>query len=236
VKTAVAIRHLCFEDLGSFAEVLSERGVELRYLQAGVDDLTGLDPLAHDLLLVLGGPIGAYDEADYPFIVQELALLQRRLQAGLATLGICLGAQLMARALGSRVYPGPAKEIGWAPLQLSDAGRASPLRHLDGALTSMLHWHGDTFDLPEGAQLLASTEGCRHQAFSWGDRALAFQCHPEAQWPLLERWYIGHCAELAAAGIAIAPLRAQGLQHGPRLQEQGRRCFAEWLDGLGFLL
>ncbi|MEO5342565.1 MAG: glutamine amidotransferase [Gammaproteobacteria bacterium SHHR-1] len=233
MKTAIAVRHLCFEDLGSFAAVLAERGIALRYLQAGVDDLSTLDPTAADVLLLLGGPIGACDEQDYPFLNDELRLLQGRLKAGRATLGICLGAQLMARALGARVYPGVAKEIGWGPLQLTDAGCSSPLMHLDAARTSMLHWHGDTFDLPEGASLLASTDLCRNQAFSWGDKALALQCHPEAAWAQMEPWFIGHSVELAAAGLSIPQLRADSARHGPRLEAQGRRFFAEWLEGLG---
>lgn len=232
MKTAVAIRHLAFEDLGSFAGVLAQRAVALRYLEAGVDDLSRLDPEEADLLVVLGGPIGACDEASYPFIVDELRLLEARLRAGRPVLGICLGAQMMARALGARVYPGPGKEIGWTPLRLSEAGQASPLAHLDGAHTSMLHWHGDTFDLPAGATLLASTAFCRHQAFSWGKHALAFQCHPEAQARQIERWLIGHACELAAAGRSVPELRRDSARLAPTLETQGARCFAEWLDGL----
>lgn len=230
MPTAVAIRHVCFEDLGSFAAVLSARGFDVAYLDAGVDDLASLDAIAPDLLVVLGGPIGAYEEAIYPFLADELRLLERRLTADRPTLGLCLGAQLMARALGARVYPGPAREIGWIPLSLTEAGRASPLVHLDGKKTSMLHWHGDTFDLPVGAVLLASTGICRHQAFSHGRNALAFQCHPEAQAAHLERWLIGHACEIAAAGLSAPRLRADSARFGPILEAQGSRCFAAWLD------
>jgi len=233
MPTAVAIRHVCFEDLGNFAAVLSARGFDVTYLDAGVDDLASLDAIAPDLLVVLGGPIGAYEEAIYPFLADELRLLERRLAADRPTLGLCLGAQLMARALGARVYPGPAKEIGWIPLSLTEAGRASPLSHLDGGKTSMLHWHGDTFDLPAGATLLASTDLCRHQAFSWGRAALAFQCHPEARTAAMERWFIGHAGELAGAKLSVPQLREDTARFGPALETQGTRCLTEWLDGIG---
>ncbi len=233
MPTAVVIRHVCFEDLGSFSDVLAARGFGVRYLEAGVDDLAGVDALTADLMVVLGGPIGAYEEAIYPFLADELRLLEHRLAADRPTLGLCLGAQLMARALGARVYPGPAKEIGWTPLALTDAGRASPVAHLDSTRTSMLHWHGDTFDLPSGATLLASTELCRHQAFSWRGAALAFQCHPEVRTATMERWFIGHASELAAAKIQVPQLRADTQRLGTALEAQGSRCFADWLDGVG---
>lgn len=233
MRTAIAIRHVAFEDMGTFAAVLSERGIDLRYVDAGVDDLARLDSCAPDLLVILGGPIGAYEDESYPFILDEIRLLERRLAADLPTLGICLGAQMMARALGARVYPGPAKEIGWSPLTLTEAGRASPLVHLDGDKPSMLHWHGDTFDLPAGATLLASTTLCRHQAFSWGRSALAFQCHPEARTAHLEHWFIGHASEITAAGLSVPQLRADTASFGPALEAQGAKCFSDWLARVG---
>ena len=229
----VAIRHLCFEDLGSLAPLLDQRGLPLRYLDAGIDDLAALDPLAPALLVVLGGPIGVNDGDDYPFLAAELALLKRRLAADLPTLGICLGAQLIAHALGSPVYPGPGKEIGWQPLELTEAGRAGPMRHLDGTLTSMLHWHGDTFDLPADATLLASTALCRQQAFAWGRATLALQCHPELVAGQIERWLIGHTGEIAAAGLSLTTLRADTRMHGEVLETQARRFFADWLNSAG---
>ena len=138
-----------------------------------------------------------------------------------------------SRALGASVYPGPEKEIGWRPLLLSAAGLTSPLRHLAAQHAFMFHWHGDTFDLPAGATLLAGTEICLHQAFSWGASTLAFQCHPEVRTLDLEKWYVGHAAEIAATrGVNVPSLRDDGHRYGATLAKQGALCFNEWLDGL----
>ena len=229
MKTALAIRHIGFEDLGTFEDVLTERGFRVRYLEAGRDDLSSLDALDPALLVLLGGPIGAYEEDAYPFLSDEMRLAERRLNSGRPLLGICLGAQIMARALGMRVYPGPAKEIGWTPLTLTEAGCVGPTSHLAAERTNMLHWHGDTFDLPSGATLLASTPLTRNQAYAWGDGALAFQCHPEIRGEFFERWLLGHACELAHANIRPPALREATLKFGPALQTQGRKCFEEWL-------
>lgn len=229
MRSVIAIRHVAFEDLGLLEPLLARRGFAVEYREADDLGLVG-EP---DLLVVLGGPIGAYEDDIYPFLRDELALLQGRLARGGATLGICLGAQLMARALGARVYPGPRKEIGWAPLTLSAAGQASPLSHL--AAGPVLHWHGDTFDLPEGAVHLASSEITPNQAFSWADgRALALQFHGEVTAPGLERWYIGHACEIAATpGLTVPGLRADSRSHGDAVVRHGTACFDEWLAGMG---
>jgi GMP synthase (glutamine-hydrolysing) len=230
-KTAVAIRHVHFEDLGAFDGVLRRHGYAVRYCDAGIDDIDGEDPLAPELIIVLGAPIGAYEELAYPFLRHELALLERRLAAARPTLGICLGAQLMARALGARVYPAPAKEIGWGELQLSEAGRNGPLRHLTGV--PVLHWHGDTFDLPEGAELLASTEICPNQAFSFGRHAFACQFHPEISGRGFERWLIGHSVEIAAvAGASPELLRRDAERFASQAARRGEACLSEWLADL----
>ena len=229
-KTALAIRHVHFEDLGVFEPVLEQRGYAIRYVEAGLDDLGVVDPAVPDLLVVLGGPIGAYEEDRYPFLRSELDLIAARLKSGKPILGICLGAQLMALALGAAVKPGPAKEIGWGPLTLTDAGRESPLGHFGAA--PVLHWHGDMFELPAGAERLASTEACPNQAFSLGPSVLGCQFHPEAGGTGFERWLIGHAAEIAGAGLSPEALRQETGRYGPASAERGRRMIAGWLDRL----
>ncbi|MEZ5584607.1 MAG: glutamine amidotransferase [Candidatus Competibacteraceae bacterium] len=234
MKTAVAIRHVAFEDVGSFAEPLRQRGYEIRYLEAGMDNLAVIDPLQTDLLILLGGPIGVNEQAEYPFLGDELALLEKRLQQNRPTLGICLGSQLMASALGAKVYPAATKELGWAPIKLTEAGQRSCLRHLNADLTPVLHWHGDTFDLPNGAQRLASTAICPNQAFAFGDTALALQFHPEVTPGGLERWFIGHTLEIhTTPGVSVERLRQDTALYGAGLQRQGMQLIEEWLNNIG---
>lgn len=231
MKTAIALRHVAFEDLGLLAGLLRTRGYDARYVEVSVDDLGAVDPLGPDLLVVLGGPIGAYQDAQYPFLKPEVALLRRRLEADRPTFGICLGAQLMARALGARVYPGAAKEIGWAPLSLTPAGAASCLAHVAAEATPVLHWHGDTFDLPAGAERLASTALTENQAFRWGKAALALQFHVEVTARGLEQWFVGHTLEIATTpGVSVERLRADTARHATVFEAQGAKCLGAWLD------
>jgi len=125
MQNAIAIRHVSFEDVGILEDVLAKRGIALTYLDAGVDDLSAARDA--DLLIVLGGPIGVYEVERYPFLKQEFAAIERALRHGTPTIGICLGAQAIAAVLGSRVYPGREKEIGFGLISLSQEGRGSPL-------------------------------------------------------------------------------------------------------------
>ena len=230
MKTAIAIRHLDFEDLGSLAPLLAARGYALRYLDAASDDLRAANIAGADLLVMLGGPIGAFDEAIYPLVADELALVRQRLQSRRPLLGICLGAQLIARALGAKVAAMGVKEIGFAPLQLTPAGRGSALAALGDV--PVLHWHGDRFDIPAGATRLAATPACDHQAFSLGRNVLALQCHLEADPARIERWLLGHACELAQAGMDPRALRRAAHALETALPRAARAVFAAWLDGL----
>jgi len=220
----VAIRHVPFEDLDGFAGILRARGYELAYRDAPIDDLAAPEIAAADLLIVLGGPIGAYEDDIYPFLADEIRVIEARLAAGRPVLGICLGSQLMARALGARVYATGAKEIGWAPLILGeDPQWLAPL----GPEVAVLHWHGDTFELPAGARPLASTVQTRHQAFAWGRHGLGLQFHLEATPRGLERWYVGHACEIGAtAGLSVGLLRRQAADWAPRLDRPARHVCA----------
>jgi len=232
--TVLAVRHVAFEHLGAFEAVLTERGYAVRYADAGMDRIAPDMADGDALLCMLGGPIGAYEEHLYPWLLDEIALIERRLATGAPILGICLGAQLIARAMGARVYPGRAKEIGWAPIELTDAGRVSPLARLENCGRMVMHWHGDTFDLPDGATRLASSAITVNQAFSAGSSVLGLQFHIEAAPDEIERWLIGHACEIAATdGIAVAAIRADTAAHGPALAPCAARLFGDWLDGAG---
>jgi GMP synthase (glutamine-hydrolysing) len=229
-KSAAVIRHVAFEDLGSLAGVLEDHGYRPHYLEAGVDPLDTAATRDADLVIALGGPIGAYEEHLYPFLSDELLLLESRLDADRPTLGICLGAQLMARALGARVYAGGKKEIGFFPIELSVHGEKSALA---AVRCPVLHWHGDTFELPAGAVHLAASELYPQQAFAWKARGLAVQFHVEATRSGLERWLIGHASELGAAGLDVRVLRAAADEHAARLEQAGRLALGAWLASLG---
>jgi len=230
-KKALVVRHVHFEDLGAFRPAFERAGYEIGYVEAGLDPLDAIDPARPELLVVLGGPIGAGQEDRYPFLRDELRLIEGRLACDRPLLGICLGAQLIARVAGARVGPGPAKEIGFAPITLTPAGERSCLAHFAEEPIA-LHWHGDGFELPEGAERLASTGLCQNQAFKLGRRVIGFQFHPEADTRGLERWLIGHAAELDQQGIDPRTLRAQAQRHGDALARKADRVASAWLAGL----
>lgn len=214
-ETIYAIQHLAFEDLGALEDTFYQLGFRVRYVEAGVDDLR--KALEHEgLTVILGGPIGVYETADYPFLTQEIELLKQRLARNLPTLGICLGAQLIAHALGAKVYAGAQKEIGWSSLEIKLVTQ-NPLASLQDI--PVLHWHGDTFDLPEQAELLASSDLYPHQAFKLGNNILALQFHIEVAVDAMEKWLIGHTSELRHAKIDIPNLRADNQRFAPTLEQ-----------------
>jgi GMP synthase (glutamine-hydrolysing) len=228
VKDLLAVRHLPFEDLGSLALPLAQAGYAIRYVDAPTADFDALSKRPWDLLVVLGGPIGVNDGADYPFIAPELKFVEARLKAAQPLLGICLGSQFMARALGARVYRNAKVELGWKPLTLTEAGKASPIKHLTAPV---LHWHGEIFDLPSGALSLCHTDITPHQGFSWG-RALAMQFHPEVTARGLEQWYVGNVGDIREAGLTVSELRRSAEAHASMLQTQGLAMLDEWLDAV----
>jgi GMP synthase (glutamine-hydrolysing) len=232
-RRALVLSHVAFEDLGSLEAPLRARGFEIESAVAAEAKFPLPQANSCDLLVVLGGPIGVYDQRDYPFLKDEIACIGQRLAARKPILGVCLGAQLMAAALGSRVYPGQhGAEIGWFPLQAASATTPewfAPLL-VDGL--SVFHWHGDTFDLPAGALHLAKTEIYANQAFAIGDFALGLQFHPEVTAADLESWYVGHACELQQKGISSAALRTAAHQHGDALEEAAAHFWKLWLDSI----
>jgi GMP synthase (glutamine-hydrolysing) len=174
-KKSVLLHHVENEDFGILPEILDSRYHSYTTFFAG--DLINTTLEKADLLIVLGGPMSVNDESIHPFISKEVTILQKRIKNGFPTLGICLGAQLLAKSLGSLVYAQKTPEFGWSQLQCSDLGRKSCLKHLE--TTPVFHWHSETFDLPDTAQHLASTKKCNNQGFSIGNHILGVQFHLE---------------------------------------------------------
>ena len=231
LKQALVLRHVAFEDLDAFEAPLQAAGYGIAYCEAGLADFRTMASKAADLLIVLGGPIGVYEEAVYPFLKDEIHFIETRIKQNLPTLGICLGAQLIARAAGARVFPSGVKEIGFMPITLTKAGKRSCLAPFaDDGIT--LHWHGDTFDLPKNATHLASSALCENQAFCLSQNILGVQFHPEMSGEKIETWLIGHTGELQNAGIDISGLRAEAARLAGGLKLKAAQVLKGFLAGL----
>lgn len=205
MKRVLVLRHVANEALGNLEVVLRACGLELEVVDCFAAawpqiERGGFDPRRVAGLVVMGGTMNVDQTDRYPFLATEVRWLQAALEAELPTLGICLGAQMMAKALGSPVYANAIKEIGWYEIELLDAAAADPLLAGGPSRQIVFHWHGDTFDLPAGAELLASSKSCRQQAFRYGPRAYALQFHPEMTAPMVELWLRapGMCQEVGS--------------------------------------
>jgi len=231
MKSALIIRHVPYEGVAGFRAPIEEAGYAVDRIDVTDPAFQTIDLALPDLVVMMGGPMGVYDREEFPWIACEIERLRRRLVADRPTLGVCLGSQMMAAALGARVFAGPTKEVGFAPIRLTEAGESSPLRHV--ADIPLLHWHGDTFDLPEGAEWLAKSHQYRHQGFRRGANLLALQFHAEmGEDPRIEAWIDGGEAMIAAAGTTVEAIRADHDRYGSQAVAAGQAMIREWLIGL----
>lgn len=229
MKTALIIRHVPHEGVAGFRQPIEDAGYEVDRIDVTDPAFASLDLCEADLLIMMGGPMGVYEHAAYPWIRCQMRRLARRLEADRPTLGVCFGAQMVAAALGAEVYPGPAKEVGFHPVTVHDG--QGPLRHVDGV--PVLHWHGDTFTLPDNVELLASSHVYEHQAFRRGRNLLALQFHAEmGEDPRFDAWIEQSPEDIEAVGHTPHTLRAMQQTHGSRAVAAGRAMIAEWLGGL----
>jgi GMP synthase-like glutamine amidotransferase len=172
------LQHVVFEGLGSIEPVLKNGGHQLTSTHL-YEDQQFPSVGEFDWLIVMGGPMGVYDEEKYAWLGAEKRFIKETIESGKIVLGICLGAQLIADALGARVYKNPHREIGWFNVHRSPDMDGNILSKVIPEEIEVFHWHSDTFDLPRDAKLLAESEACKNQGFIWHDRVIGFQFHLE---------------------------------------------------------
>jgi GMP synthase (glutamine-hydrolysing) len=222
------LQHVACEGPGLIGEVLRERGVTTDIVRIHENA-----PVPQELgdasgLVVMGGPMGVYEVDQYPHLREEMRLIDSVLRQHRPVLGVCLGSQLLAAALGARVYPGQHKEIGWYEVELQeDAARDSLWRGQPRTFTP-LHWHGDVFELPNGAVSLASSALARHQAFRYGDRAYGFLFHLEIMPPQLQGMVQTFQDELAEAKISPESIMLNAAERCCQAEKIGRQVFAKF--------
>lgn len=194
-------QHVPFEGLGSIESWLKANSARVSvtrfYESASLPDTDDID-----WLIVMGGPMSFNDEQMYPWLQAEKEFIVRAMKNEKIVLGVCLGAQLIASALGAKVYPNKFKEIGWFPIQRSSVIEDTPYSNIFPSNLRAFHWHGETFDLPENAILVAQSEGCKNQAFSIGNRVLGLQFHLEST-PDSLKSLIDHCRDELVSGPYI---------------------------------
>jgi GMP synthase (glutamine-hydrolysing) len=229
--------HTLANDSGTIGRVLERFGASCTYVPVAISDLSVFDPLEPDLLVVLGGAPGVYQSNDYPFLKEEVRILEKRLAHDKPTLGICLGAQLMAAALGASNFKGQqGSERGWSDIQITPEGQNSPVAVFDHSKTKVMQWHQDTFDLPDGATLLATGDVYRNQIFSWGKNALGFQCHIEVSAEIIHQGLAVRLAhEVAAGRLDLAKLRKETAEHLPTLVTQTEIFLQNWFKQIGLI-
>ncbi len=217
------LQHVPFEGLGIIKPWAEANGFKISCsrLYAG-EKLPKME--AFDWLIVMGGPMGIFDDTEYPWLVAEKEFIKRAVDTNKTVLGICLGAQLMADVLGAKVYPGPQKEIGWFPIQ-----RAQNAPMLIPEELMVFHWHGDTFELPDGAVRLASSEACANQGFVYNHRAIGLQFHMETT-PESMNALIKNCSDELTNATFIQT--AEQMRNGRPLINQINAAMEHLLDAI----
>ena len=230
----LVFQHVPYEPLGTLDPLLKEAGFRIRYVNFGRDPHQRPSLERYEALIVLGGPMNAHQIDTYPNLATEVDVIREAVDSGMSVLGICLGAQLLAKALGGRVSRNEEREIGWYDVQLTEAGCADPVISSFAPTQQVFQWHEDGISLPDGVLHLATSPASRVQAFRYGEHAYGFQFHLEVDASLVERWLTvpGNQAMLAAEAGRIDPdaIREQTTQSIGALEALSRETFSRWIE------
>ena len=233
-SSILVLQHIACEPPAAFEDELRSRGLDVARVELDEGDPL---PAWRDFpaIVVMGGPMGAYDETDHPWLVEEKRLLREAVEADVPVWGVCLGAQLLASALGARVYPGEPPEVGLLPVHLTGEAAEDPVFRDAPASFPTLQWHGDTFDLPEGATLLASSPAYPHQAFRVG-RSYGLQFHIEVPLELATEWgevpAYAQSLESTLGPGALDRLLADVADHVDVTVPLARELFGRWVENV----
>ena len=218
----LVFRHSPSDGLGLIGDALDANAISYDYADLYASPTSPAPSNEADALIFMGGSMSAND--DSPFITREIEYIRSAVSGGKPVLGVCLGAQLIAKALGARVYANPVREVGWAPVTFADAALRDPLFTGLAEAEVIFHWHGETFDLPAGAELLASSAACRNQVFRLGDRIYGLQFHLEVTPGMIVEW----CQEDAGCGAGDARQPIGPYPHAARTRELAEIIFGRW--------
>ncbi len=230
----LVFQHVPFEPLGTLDPLLKESGFRIRYVNFGREPESRPALDKYEALIVLGGPMSSYQIETYPNLITEVEIIREAVDSNMSVLGICLGAQLLAKSLGGSVSRNEVREIGWHDVDLTAAGARDPVLSSFAARQQVFQWHEDGMSLPPGADCLAGSEASPVQAFRYGEHAYGFQFHLEASGDLIERWLTvpDHQTTLEdeLGRIDVETIRRQTSESIGSLQDLSRKTFARWIE------
>jgi GMP synthase (glutamine-hydrolysing) len=224
----LVLQHAASEGLGTIEDALRASGYEFKYLRTFAGDSIPSNPDGAPALVIMGGPMGVYEYGQYPFLRQEMKLIESFLKAGKPILGICLGSQLLAAALGAEVKKGPRKEIGWYGIQLSKNAANDPLWRGQPDFFTAYHWHGDIFELPKAAMPLASSDLTALQAFRYGASAYGLLFHMEVTSDQVQNMLSEFAGEIKEEKLNGPEILHQSTAFLPPMREIGNVVFSRW--------
>ena len=225
----LVVQHTAPETLGTIADALDPKGVSVEYIRAFLGEPVPKTPDGADGLIVMGGSMGVRDQGKFPYLRDEMTLIERTLKQNKPVLGVCLGSQLLASILGARVTPAK-KEIGWQTVRLSPHAQQDPLWAGVPSSFTAFHWHGDVFDLPSGAVSLASSDMTQHQAFSHGQKAYGLLFHLEMTENMIREMIRTFSDELLEQNQDSGWMIQKGIEYLPVMEKIGGAVFGRWAD------